>query len=33
MNIWTDSGRRWALEPESKPEIEERHLLHKVISN
>ena len=30
MNLWTDSERKWALEPESKPEIEEKHLLHKV---
>ena len=22
MNLWTDSGRKWALEPESKPEME-----------
>ena len=23
MNIWTDSERKWAVESESKPEIEE----------
>ena len=23
MNLWTHSERKWALEPESKPEIEE----------
>ena len=33
MNLWTDSGRKWAVESESKPEIEEKHLLHKDISN
>ena len=33
MNLWTDSERKWALESESKPEIEEKHLLHKVMSN
>ena len=33
MNLWTDSERKWALEPESKPEIEEKHLLHNVMSN
>ena len=33
MNLWTDSERKWALEPESKPEIEEKHLLHDIISN
>ena len=32
MNLWTDSERKWAVESESKPEIEEKHLLHKVIS-
>ena len=31
MNLWTDSERKWALEPGSKPEIEEKHLLHKVM--
>ena len=30
MNLWTDSERKWALESESKPEIEEKHLLHKL---
>ena len=33
MNLWTHSERKCALEPESKPEIEEIHLLHKDISN
>ena len=33
MNLWTDSEREWALESESKPEIEEKHLLHNVMSN
>ena len=33
MNLWTDSERKWALEPESKSEIEEKHLLHEIISN
>ena len=33
MNLWTDSERNWDLKSESKPEIEEKHLLHKVISN
>ena len=33
MNLWTDSERKWALEPESKHEIGEKHLLHKVMSN
>ena len=33
MNLWIDSERKWALEPESKPEIEEKHLLNKVMSN
>ena len=33
MNLWTDSERKWALDSESKPEIEERHLLHKDMSN
>ena len=31
MNLWTDSERKWALEPESKPKIEETHLLHNVM--
>ena len=29
MNLKTDSERRWALEAESKPEIEGKHLHHK----
>ena len=43
MNLWTDSERKWAVEPESKPEralefeskpeIEEIHLLHNLMSN
>ena len=33
MNLWTDSERKWALESESKPEIEENILLHKVMCN
>ena len=33
MNLWTDSKPKWALESESKPEIEEKHLSHKVMSN
>ena len=33
MNLWTDSVRKWALESESKPKIEEKHLPHKVMSN
>ena len=33
MNLWIDSERKWALELESKPEIEEKHLLNKVMSN
>ena len=33
MNLWTDSARKWALEPESKPEIEGYLLHHKVMSN
>ena len=30
MNLWSDSGRKWALEPESKPEIadKDKHLHH-----
>ena len=31
MNIWNHSERKWALEPESKPEIEGIHLHHKDI--
>ena len=30
MNLWTDSERKWVFESESKPEIEEKHLLHNV---
>ena len=33
MNDLTDSRGKWALESESKPEIQENHLHHKVISN
>ena len=33
MNLRTDSERKWALDSESKPEIEEKHLLHKDMSN
>ena len=33
MNLWTDSKRKWDLESNSKPEIEENHLLHKDMSN
>ena len=33
MNIWSDSGRKWALEAESKPEIEGKNLHHKDMSN
>ena len=33
MKVWTDSGRKWALESESKPEIKEIHLHHKDMSN
>ena len=33
MNLWTDSERKLALEPESKPEIEGIHLHHKDMSN
>ena len=32
MNLWTDSERKWALESELKPEIEEEHLHHNVMS-
>ena len=31
MNLRTDSERKWALEAESKPEIEVKHLHHKDI--
>ena len=33
MNVCTDSERKWALEPESKPEIEEYLLHHIFMSN
>ena len=33
MNLWADSGRIWAPETESKPEIERKHLHHRVMSN
>ena len=33
MNLWSDSARRSALEPESKPEIEGKQLHHKDMSN
>ena len=33
MNLWTHSERKWALEAESKPGIEEIHLHHKDMSN
>ena len=33
MNLWTDSKCKWDLESNSKPEIEEKHLLHKDMSN
>ena len=32
MNLWVDSGRKWALEAESKPEIEGKHMHHKDMS-
>ena len=32
MNRWTDSRGKWALESESKPEIQENNLHHKVMS-
>ena len=32
MNLWNDSERKLALEPESKPEIEGIHLHHKDMS-
>ena len=32
MNLWIETERKWALEPESKPEIEEKHPLHNVMS-
>ena len=33
MNLWTDSGRKWGLESESKSKIERKHLHHIDISN
>ena len=33
MNLWIDSKPKWLLESDSKPEIEEKHLLHKDLSN
>ena len=33
MNLWNDSERKWALERESKPEIEWIQLYHKDMSN
>ena len=33
MNLWIDKKRKWDLESNSKPEIEEKHLLHKDMSN
>ena len=33
MNLWTDSEWKWALEPESKPEIERKHLHHRDMTN
>ena len=33
MNLWSDSARKSALEPESKPEIEGKQLHHKDMSN
>ena len=33
MNLWSDSARKSALEPESKPEIEGNQLHHKDMSN
>ena len=30
MNLWSDSGRKWAQEAESKPEIEEKHRIIKI---
>ena len=33
MNLWTHSEGKWALEHESKPEIEGIHLHHKDMSN
>ena len=33
MNLWTDSEWKWAPEPESKPEIERKHLHHRDMTN
>ena len=33
MNLWSDSGRKWALEAESKLEIEGKHLQDIDMSN
>ena len=33
MNLWTDSGRKWAIESESKPQIEGKHLHYKDMAN
>ena len=33
MNLWSDSGLKSALEPESKPEIEGKHQHYKVMAN
>ena len=31
MNLWTHSERKWALEPESKPDFEGIHLILKIV--
>ena len=31
MNLMTDSERKWALEAESNPEIDGKHLHHKAM--
>ena len=33
MNLGNDSEQKWALEPESNPEIDGIHLHHKDMSN
>ena len=33
MNLWSDSEKEWALESESKPEIDGKQLHHKDMSN
>ena len=33
MNLWTDSEWKCAPEPESKPEIERKHLHHRDMTN